>query len=362
MKLMTTWHLALMAVACFATSASAQITFFEPTAEDPEPTADVVFDAVDGGSVSTFINADPASNFGARGNLFVMGAPGTPVEIGGVTFQANAAQTFAPGDEITVAIFAGNDITDADIDNISPAGLLAAPGVSSIVYEETFALPESVPAQNFLIINFASSVTVDSGDELGIMVFTNVDFNQTEGSNNGGGRLIYRTSGVGGPSGARDFRFSILGPAGTGGGEIVPTMFTTFRGIVLSANLSDFLASDDTVASFNPGFTINTMEAPVWLIFDANGPGATGVQIESSAGTPGLEYTVEAFNFAAGMYDIVGTQTELFGTDQVVNFPIVPADHIDTNGDVRTRVGWRRAGFTINFPWQVNVDQVVWTE
>lgn len=153
-----------------------------------------------------------------------------------------------------------------------------------------------------------------------------------------------------------------LSTTGVSGGDIPPTMFTTFRGIALSAALSDFVDSDDVVTSHNPGFTISNLEAPVWLIFDSNGAGATGVRVESSAGTPGLEYTVEAFNWAAGMYDIVGTQTELFGTDQVVNFPIVPADHVDTNGDLRTRIGWRRAGFTINFPWEVNVDQVVWTQ
>ena len=149
---------------------------------------------------------------------------------------------------------------------------------------------------------------------------------------------------------------------GTGSGDILPTEFDTFRGTVISATLSDFLASDDVAASYLPGFTIGSFEAPVWLIFDGNGAEAAGIQVESSAGTPGLEYTVEAFNWAAGAYDIVGVQAELFNADQTVPFAITPDDHIDTNGDIRTRVGWRRVGFTINFPWQVNVDQVIWTQ
>ena len=353
------------AVALLATSASAQITFFEPTDDDPEPTENVVFDAINesGQSVGTFINASQDSNFGARGAAFVMGAPGNPVEIGGATFQAGGAQTFAPGDEITVAIFAGNDITGADLTDISPTGLTAAAGVSAILYEETFALPENVPAENFLIINFASSFTVDSGDELGIMVFTNVDFQQLEGSNNGGGRLLYRASGTGGPSGARDFRYSILAPAPpTGGGDIPPSMFTTFRGNLISASLNDFIESDDVSAMYNPGFVLNDTEAPVWLIFDGNGAGATGFQVESNAGTPGLEYTVEAFNFGSNAFEVVGTQLESFNMDQVQQFAITPADHVDANGDVRSRVGWRQVGFIINFPWVVNVDQVFWTQ
>ena len=145
--------------------------------------------------------------------------------------------------------------------------------------------------------------------------------------------------------------------------DIPPTMVETFRGVEVDGpELSDFVESDDVVASYNPGFTIGPFEAPVWLIFDANDAAATGIRVESSAGTPGLEYTVEAFNWAANGYDVLATQVELFNNDQVVDFAITPADHVDTNGDIRTRLGWRRVGFTITFPWQVNVDQVVWTQ
>ena len=148
----------------------------------------------------------------------------------------------------------------------------------------------------------------------------------------------------------------------TGGGDILPSMFTRFRGVDQSnATLSDFVDSDDVSASFSPGFTLNSSEAPVWLIFDGNGSAAE-IRVESNANTPGLEYTVEAFNWNAGSYDVVGIQTESFNTDQVVQFAITPADHVDSGGDVRTRVGWRQVGFTILFPWQVNVDQVVWTQ
>ena len=199
-----------------AISTSAQITFFEPTDDDPEPTENVIFDAViDGATVATLI--DPNGNPGARGQNFVLGAPGTEMDIGGVTFQANLAQTFAVGDELTAVIFSGNDFTGADTTNITPAGLGMAPGID-ILYEETFPLPTAVPVVNFLVINFASPTTVDSGDQLGVMIFTSTEFSQAEGSNNGGGRLLYRANdGVNGPSGARDFRFSILSPAEGGG-------------------------------------------------------------------------------------------------------------------------------------------------
>ena len=146
------------------------------------------------------------------------------------------------------------------------------------------------------------------------------------------------------------------------GGFVAPDTFDVFRGISVSGTLADFAESDDADASYLPGFTISGNEAPVWLIFDGVAPDATSIRVESSAGTPGLEYTVEAFNWATGEFEEIGVQTELFNNDEVIDFPIVAADHIDAGGEVRTRVGWRLVGFSINFPWQVNVDQVGWNQ
>lgn len=145
-------------------------------------------------------------------------------------------------------------------------------------------------------------------------------------------------------------------------GFVPPTAHQVFRGIELSGALSDFTESDDTFASYNPGFVIINTEAPVWLIFDANAASATEIQVESNANTPGLEYTVEAFNWANNAFDVIDTQAESFNTDQVATFPIVGADHVDVNGDVRSRIGWRQAGFTITFPWEVRVDQAGWNQ
>ena len=188
-----------------------QITLFAPTGSEPEPTEDVIFDGVmeNGQTVATIINA--AGTPGARGGFFVIGDPGMPMSITGITFQGNQAQNFADGDEMTAVIFTGNDFDGVSATNITPAGLAEAPGIS-VLYEETFPLPPGVPASNFLVVDFSDSLVVDSGDQLGVMVFTNTEFSQLEGQNNGGGRLLYRANeGVAGPSGSRDFRFSILG-------------------------------------------------------------------------------------------------------------------------------------------------------
>ena len=146
-----------------------------------------------------------------------------------------------------------------------------------------------------------------------------------------------------------------------GDGSVPPANFTVFRGVSLSGSITDFESSDDVSAMYNPGFVLNDTEAPVWLIFDANAPNANEFFVESQAGTPGLTYTVEAFDFTTQAFAVIDTQSEAFNVDQVVTFP-VSAEHIDTGGDVQARVGWRQSGFIINFPWEVRVDQVGWNQ
>jgi len=147
------------------------------------------------------------------------------------------------------------------------------------------------------------------------------------------------------------------------GGFVPPAEFATVRGLPINASLSDFLDSDDIDAAYNPGFTLNSAEAPVLLVFDGVATIATAFRVESSAGTVGLGYTVEAWNWATGAYDIIGTSSETFNSDSTEDFAIVPADHIEPGtGNVRSRVGWRRVSFTINFPWVVNVDHVGWVQ
>ena len=187
------------------------ISFFDPAAGNgPEPTENVIFDGISGNTIQTLI--DSSGNPGARGQNFDIGPAGSTAEIGGVTFQSNGTQSFGNGDEMTIVIFSGDNFTGIDQQNVSPAGLAMAPGIS-ILYEETFQLPANVPNNNFLIFGFANSVSVNGGEPLGMMVFSNTEFQQREGNNNGGGRLLYRAGSDITSAGTRDMRFSILGSA-----------------------------------------------------------------------------------------------------------------------------------------------------
>ena len=187
------------------------ISFFDPAAGNgTEPTENVIFDNILGNTIQTII--DSSANPGARGQNFSIGPAGSTAEIGGVTIQSRGTQFFPNEDEMTIVIFSGDNFTGIDQQTVSPAGLAMAPGIT-ILHQETFQLPIIVPNNNFLIFGFANTVSVNGGEPLGMMVFSNTEFQQLEGNNNGGGRLLYREGSAITMAGSRDMRFSILGSA-----------------------------------------------------------------------------------------------------------------------------------------------------
>ena len=150
--------------------------------------------------------------------------------------------------------------------------------------------------------------------------------------------------------------------------QVVADQFDVYRGIHIAGELTDSFYSDDSYLKFHPGFTINSAEAPVWLIFDGtlpiDNPTSLGIVMESNVGTPGLTHTLEAWNWSSAVYDVVDVSTASFNEDVVVTASLSSAisDYAQAEtGAVRTRVGWRKTGFTINYPWEVRLDQLVWT-
>lgn len=141
--------------------------------------------------------------------------------------------------------------------------------------------------------------------------------------------------------------------------QITLDNLTIFRGSVVGGGFADLGNSDDQYLRVNPGFILSSLEAPAWLIFDGTVVDATALQIESQAGTPGLSYTAEAWNYDTSKYETIGVQSEQFNVDQVVSFDMTQ-EHVSSIGLVRNRVGWRSTGFTLNFPWEVRVDHVTW--
>lgn len=142
--------------------------------------------------------------------------------------------------------------------------------------------------------------------------------------------------------------------------------YNVFRGIETSEFGNDpFLLFDaesvidpDNIlaATFNPGFTINSEEAPVWLEFEGDaGELDTSFEMYSSSGTPGLTYEIELWDYNLKQWAVVAVSEETFNSYSYGGVS-VPEFAISDGEPVRVRVGWRRTGFTINFPWEVRVD------
>ena len=146
----------------------------------------------------------------------------------------------------------------------------------------------------------------------------------------------------------------------TAGDEFVVATTDLVRGSLVDGSVGALAASDDQVASFNPGFTLNDSEAPVWLEVETTVTGEISeFVVESSASTPGLELTAEAYNTVSGAFEVIGTAAESNGEDTVEVFTL-DGDVVGVDGVARGRVGWRQTGFVLQFPWTVDVDFVAW--
>ena len=155
----------------------------------------------------------------------------------------------------------------------------------------------------------------------------------------------------------------------TGGGptEVPASSLIIFRGNLVAGGLAETTMSDDQRLRMNPGFVLNNSEQPVWLIFDANlstdAPASLEIMYEASAGTPGLTGFLEAWNFNTSTFDLVDSTDPAFNNDIVATASLAPADYVESGtAAVQTRIGWRVTSFTINFPWELRLDQIIWIE
>ena len=193
------------------------------TTSSAEPATDILLDTIEGGTISTLINAGAAQ--GARGEMFQLGEVGESFALSGFTLQANLAATFAEGNTFTIALYTGDPgsvfapmASPETVENVTPEFLDANSGLT-LIHQEDFlgtdatgdAPDGQVDVRNFVTFELSDPV-VPGGEAITVFVFTNFAFAQLEGNGNGGGRLQLRetTTALAG-SGSRDLRFSVSG-------------------------------------------------------------------------------------------------------------------------------------------------------
>jgi hypothetical protein len=150
---------------------------------------------------------------------------------------------------------------------------------------------------------------------------------------------------------------------------VVSESFNRVRGVYVSGGLSDVQESDDSYLKYNPGLTLDSSEAPVWIEFEGtlptDSPTSLAVTLEASANTPNLSQTIEAFNWLTGQYEEVGVQSASSPADSVFTVDLTAdiGKYVESGtGAVKTRTGWRTTGgLLLLSPWTICIDQVVWT-
>ena len=147
---------------------------------------------------------------------------------------------------------------------------------------------------------------------------------------------------------------------------LAPSSFAVVRGALVGGSNTDLGAADDSYLAFNPGFTLNSSEPPVWLNFSSqtqiNAPSSMDVLFETGANTPGIFQIIEVFNFNAGVWEELDARP-VQTVDSIVNLSLTGAltRLVSGSGEVRLSANWRRVGFTILFPWEARIDHVQWS-
>ena len=142
-----------------------------------------------------------------------------------------------------------------------------------------------------------------------------------------------------------------------------PQSFNSVRGVYLEGDLASLSASDNDLLRYNPGFTLNSDESPVWTEFttvvsDPVNTQEMTISLETNTSTPGLSMMVEVFDQQNNNYQIVeALGSHVFGT-QTTSITLTNPDYLNAAGELKTRVGFRQTGFTIQFPWTVGYDLV----
>ena len=152
--------------------------------------------------------------------------------------------------------------------------------------------------------------------------------------------------------------------------EINAIAFNAVRGFLANGGtVADVVNSDDQYLEFNPGFTLNSTEPPVWIEFAGIStnpdPSMFNFTLEARANTPNIVQLTELLNVNTGQWETLDTRNASFNVDSVVTVTatgdvsrfINSAD----NNIVLARGSWRANGFVLLFPWLISINQAQWT-
>ena len=241
----------------------------------------------------------------------------------------------------------GSDLTAGDTMVIDAAAELQSPGLTVLLANSN----QVQDGDEFLILKHSEGMTgTFQGLPEGALAHQSGNINLTISYVGGDGSDVV-----------------LIADVQTGNFELAASSFSTFRGIQIGGNLGSIQTANDVRLRYNPGFTVTSNEAPVWVVFDGtlptDSPSALKLFYEANTNTPGLTVTVEAYNWNTSSFDELDSFAASFGVDENVGIVISgQLEYVEPGTNkVRARLGWRKTGFTISFPWEVGVDWMGWS-
>jgi len=145
-----------------------------------------------------------------------------------------------------------------------------------------------------------------------------------------------------------------------------PTDFEIIRGELMDGGLEELVYSDDQRLEVRLGVVLSSAEPPVWLEVTGEAlvpePSELHVKLEAHATTVGLTQRIELWDCVAGAWVELDTGYAKT-TDMEILIPITdtPARFVDPGTlEITGRFTWKANGPVTLYPWQVNIDQIMW--
>lgn len=147
---------------------------------------------------------------------------------------------------------------------------------------------------------------------------------------------------------------------------ILADSYNLDHGKYVSGGLSDLNGSDNSFLRLQPLYSVGGLAPPIQVTIKGTAPGTNPsslkVKVESRSDTTQVAQKIEAYDFQANAYVTVNTsqeQTSDFVTEVTL---YTPARFIQAGTNVvQMRLSYQPTGLIINLPWNIWLDQTVWT-
>lgn len=155
----------------------------------------------------------------------------------------------------------------------------------------------------------------------------------------------------------------------TGSGQsqtVTPASYSLFRGVAVSGDVNSLAAADQSYLQLQPSITLNAAEAPVQVLINAVSPFSSVSKIKfdlvGHADTPGIGQKLELFDWGANAYVTVDSRSATT-TDSTVEVSVSNPNRFIQPGTnaLLARVSYRVVGPTTHSPFNVFIDQTVWS-